>query len=332
VWSVASALTGMMHDFFGLFLCRVLVGVGEATLGPAALSLLSDLFSPRHRATVNAVFSAAIPIGAGVALLGGGALSARFGWRNAFLFCGLPGVVLALVVFFQPEPARGRSEGHVATATETLSETLRALFAAPGFVRAIVGYGFFAIAANALSMWVPTLLVRGYGLTVAQAGLYTGAIAGSCGLVGVLGGGACADALAARMQHGRAWFVTGAAVACAALWLALLGAQSVIGVLVPTGFLTALALSWLGPGAAEVQSLAAPARRGTAIGIYFFVVNALGYGIAPLIIGRISDAHYFASTVQLRIALLVCPLAAVIAAGILVPRARRGDTAMHAAA
>jgi hypothetical protein len=171
-------------------------------------------------------------------------------------------------------------------------------------------------------MWVPTLLVRGYGLSLAKAGLYTGAIAASCGLVGVLGGGACADALAARVQNGRAWFVAGAALACAALWGALLGARTVAAVLVPFGGLTALALSWLGPAAAEVQSLAGAARRGTAIGVYFFVVNALGYGLAPLVIGRLSDAHATDAS-PLRVALLVCPLAALLAAGVLAPRTRR---------
>jgi MFS family permease len=329
VWSAASALTGAMHDFLGLFLCRVLVGVGEATLGPAALSLLSDLFSPRRRATVNAAFSAAIPIGAGAALLGGGALAAYLGWRNAFLCCGLPGVVLALVVFFQREPVRGRNDATPAQASESLASTLRTLVAAPGLLRAIVGYALFAVAANALSMWVPTLLVRAYGLTLAKAGVYTGAIAASCGLLGVLGGGACADALQARVRDGRAWFVAAAALACAALWTALLGARSVAGVLVPYGGLTALGLSWLGPAAAEVQSLAGPSRRGTAIGVYFFVVNALGYGIAPLLIGRVSDAHADAS--QLRLALLVCPLAALLAAGVLAPRVRRLAAALRTA-
>jgi MFS family permease len=74
VWSLFSGLTGFAHDFWGIFLCRVMVGVGEATLGPAAFSLISDYFPPRVRATVQAVYSSGIALGAGVAFLVGGPL------------------------------------------------------------------------------------------------------------------------------------------------------------------------------------------------------------------------------------------------------------------
>ena len=99
VWSLFSGLTAFANDFWTLFFCRVMVGVGEATLGPAAISLLSDYFPPLKRATVTSVYSMGIAIGAGFAALLGGSLS-QYGWRTAFMIVGFPGMVLGGLVFF----------------------------------------------------------------------------------------------------------------------------------------------------------------------------------------------------------------------------------------
>ena len=85
VWSLFSGLTGFANGFWSLIFCRVMVGVGEATLGPAALSLLSDYFPPRMRASVQSVYASGITIGAGLAFFLGGWIGMRFGWRFAFI-------------------------------------------------------------------------------------------------------------------------------------------------------------------------------------------------------------------------------------------------------
>src|SRR6185436_21136873 len=90
VWSLFSGLTGFADSFWTLFLCRVMVGVGEATLGPAALSLLSDYFPPHRRATVQSVYSSAIALGGGLAFLLGGRIGQYYGWRVAFYALGFP--------------------------------------------------------------------------------------------------------------------------------------------------------------------------------------------------------------------------------------------------
>src|SRR5215210_3422395 len=105
VWSLFSGLTAFANDFWTLFACRVMVGVGEATLGPAAISLLSDYFPPLRRATVTSIYSMGIAIGAGLAALLGGSLS-QFGWRTAFMLIGFPGAVFGILVFFLREPTR----------------------------------------------------------------------------------------------------------------------------------------------------------------------------------------------------------------------------------
>jgi MFS family permease len=110
IWSLFSGLTGFAKGFWPMFFCRLMVGVGEATLGPAALSLLSDYFPPRMRATVQGIYSFGIAIGAGLAFLLGGWIGQTFGWRSAFYFLGFPGLLLAVIVFFLKEQRRGRTE------------------------------------------------------------------------------------------------------------------------------------------------------------------------------------------------------------------------------
>src|SRR5436305_3734509 len=96
VWSLFSGLTGFAHGFWPLFFCRVMVGVGEATLGPAALSLLSDYFPPRIRATVQSIYSSGVAIGAGLAFLFGGQIAQYYNsWRVPFYLLGFPGLVFA---------------------------------------------------------------------------------------------------------------------------------------------------------------------------------------------------------------------------------------------
>src|SRR5512141_2605867 len=110
VWSLFSGLTGFAHGFWALFLCRLMVGVGEATLGPAALSLLSDFFPPRLRATAQSVYACGIAAGGGLAFFLGGWIGQTHGWRWAFYLLGFPGLLLAALVFALREPARGTTE------------------------------------------------------------------------------------------------------------------------------------------------------------------------------------------------------------------------------
>src|SRR5215216_4459118 len=110
VWSLFSGLTGFAHSFWTIFFCRLMVGVGEATLGPAALSLLSDYFPTRMRATVQSIYSSAIALGGGAAFLLGGWIGQSHGWRWAFYLLGFPGLLLAVFVFLLREPVRGRTE------------------------------------------------------------------------------------------------------------------------------------------------------------------------------------------------------------------------------
>jgi MFS family permease len=187
VWSGMTALSGLARSFTHLAVARVGVGVGEASATPAAFSLLSDYFPPARRATVLAIYSSGIYIGAGLGLGIGGLIVARWdaawggatppfglaGWQVAFLSVGLPGLLLALWVRTLREPIRGQSEGLAAAPPEPhpFREFLRELAAVlPPFTilrLATAGAGSGVIVANLLAAaaiaTVATLLIRTLG-------------------------------------------------------------------------------------------------------------------------------------------------------------------------
>lgn len=318
VWSLFSGLTGLMHSFTGLFVCRMCVGIGEATLGPAALSLLSDLYPSRTRATASALFSAGIPLGAGIALFLGGLLGERLGWRWAFYLLGFPGVLFSLLVLALREPPRGAHEPAAPEGPAGFLPGLAQILGQRTIVLLLLGYSFSSLAGSALSLWIPKYLVQAFKVPLATVGRYTGACAALGGLLGVVGGGVLADRFQARAVGGRLLFTALLALLCAPLWLLLLRAQSVPFVLIPFALLMALGLSWLGPAAADMQDLVAPRHRGLGIGVYFFVVNVLASGLGQPIIGAISDhLHVGAEPWRMRQSLLVCPAAALLSAVLL---------------
>jgi MFS family permease len=139
-WSAMTALSGLASGFGQLGLARIGVGVGEATAGPCGFSLLSDLFPPRRRATVIAIFTSGIYIGGGMALslgtglahawdhafAGGARPLALAGWQAAFLGLGLPGLAMALWVASLREPRRGRFEATAMPADMPAAQAWRA--------------------------------------------------------------------------------------------------------------------------------------------------------------------------------------------------------------
>jgi MFS family permease len=314
-WSLASAATGWMTTFEGLFLCRVLVGVGEATLAPAALSLLADLFPARLRATAGALYSAGIPLGAGLALWLGGGIGESMGWRPAFLLLGLPGVALAALVLWLPEPTRA---ARPAVTQRNTQSGIWSVITRPAWALQVAGYAVFAIATNALPMWVPGLLRARFDLGLAEVGAWMGACAVLGGLAGSALGGVLADLWQQRTPAGRAWFGAVAAGLAAVAWVLVLSGPTFGVAIAAVGVLMALGLAWLGPAAADVQDLAGVEHRGLAIGVYLFAVNALGHGFGPPLFGWLNDrVGAGVDPTLLAKSLVLSPLVSVVGAALL---------------
>jgi len=315
IWSLFSGLTGFAKGFWPMFFCRLMVGVGEATLGPAALSLLSDYFPPRMRATVQGIYSSGIAIGAGLAFLLGGWLGQVYGWRYAFYFLGFPGLLLAVVVFFLKEQRRGRTE---VVAVRYSSKDWKILFQSVPLRYLFLGYGLFGLASNNLGIWVPSFFVRVHGISIVTIGIVAGVLAIVVGVPVTIFGGYISDRLRRFGKGGRMLFSMCAGLASIPLWLIMLFGDNTVLLLILNSVLFGLALSWLGPAAADVHDIAGPHLRGLGIGIYFSTVNIVAYGIGSPAIGKISDLLGASAYPGLmRYSLLLCPIACAISAWLL---------------
>src|SRR3982075_1540915 len=110
IWSVATLFTGFARNFVQLFLSRAVLGIGEAGYYPAGTSLLSDYFPKEQRGRVLSVWNVGSAVGIAVGFAGGGYVAEKFGWRNAFFFAAVPGILFALLAFGVREPLRGSVE------------------------------------------------------------------------------------------------------------------------------------------------------------------------------------------------------------------------------
>jgi MFS family permease len=311
IWSLFSGLTGFAGGFWSIFLCRVMVGVGEATLGPAAISLLSDYFPPSKRATVTSIYSMGIAVGAGFAAIFGGYLS-QIGWREAFFIVGFPGMALAALVFFLREPARTvRKAGE----ENYSSADWHKLLLNKTFVLLCVGYAFLGLATNNFSVWGATYINRLYQIPIPTIGYWAGILTLAAGVPATLLGGVIADWFREKSRGGRMLYGAILSVISAVLWLVALFTDN-FSIIVPASFVILFAaLAWLGAAAADATEIAGVNLRGLAVAIYFFSVNIFAYIIGSNLIGYLSDK--FGATenpLMMRYALLVCPVSCILAA------------------
>lgn len=310
VWSLFSGLTGFADSFWTIFFCRVMVGVGEATLGPAALSLLSDYFPPRMRATVQSIYSSGIAIGGGLAFFLGGWIGQTYGWRWAFYLLGFPGLILAILVFLLREQPRGRTETQAAMQSST---DWKMLLRSKPLLYIYFGYALFGLASNNLGIWGPSFFVRVHKLSLLVVGTAAGILSITVGIPAMIAGGYLSDRFIRRFRGGRMAFTACAAFLSVPLWIALLFLDNLSLLVAVNVVLYALALMWVGPATADVHDIAGPHLRGLAIGIFFSTVNIVAYGIGSPLIGKISDTLGVATNPEaMRYSLLVCPAACAL--------------------
>lgn len=294
LWSSMTALCGLATGFVPLFLARIGVGVGEAGASPPSQSLIADYFPPERRAFAMGVFYLFIPLGFVIGFLGGGWMNEYLGWRPAFFVVGLPGLALAaLVKLTLCEPPRGYSERRDdPEVVPRLRSTLRFFWAKRTLRHLPLAGAIHGIGAFAAAVWLPSYLIRTFGMGSGEAGSWMALAYGLGGGLGVLAGGTLTD-WAARRSGDRRWYAWSSAamllasVPCSVVVFLAGSAEIAVAALIAS---TLLGHMFLGPVTAAVQGLAGIRRRAVAAALYLFLVNLVSTGLGPLVVGFASDA------------------------------------------
>jgi MFS family permease len=326
LWCAATAACGLASSFVQLFLARIAVGVGEAALSPAAMSIISDSFPKERRAVPIGVYAAAAAAGAGLALIVGGtviqAVSNR--WQTAFIFVGLGGLVLLPLLATILEPAR-RNESAVGIEPTRIDRFIREH--ADFMVRHYVAVSFYSVVIYAVLSWVPALFIRVHGWTPGETGLRYGLVLLIFGGAGTVLGGVAAALIGKRGVQQPAICITVFGMAVAWPLLAL-GGWAKDGWTALGWYAPALLFMTL-PGGTAIQVVqeAVPNRlRGQASAIYYLANSVIGLTLGPLSVGLLTDYVYedplrIGSALAL-IAIVIAPATSILALSTRAPFAR----------
>lgn len=292
-WSGLTALNGLAWNFWSFLLIRMGVGIGEASYAPAANSLIGDLFPAHKRARAMGIFMLGLPLGLLLAFFTIGAMVTAFdSWRAPFFIAAVPGVILALFMFFIKEPTRGAAE-QVKSLTTPVEKPVRKVLAIRTFWWLVVAGLTFNFATYACNSFMVPMLQRYFLLPLEQAAMATGVIVGLTGLLGLTLGGWLADKIHQRWQTGRLLFAAlSMLIAAVATGCALFIGRVEVAV-----FVTLFSIGWLFSYNfytcvyTAIQDVIEPRLRATAMALFFAGLYLLGGGLGPVAVGVLSD-HY----------------------------------------
>ncbi len=322
IWSAMTIASGMAKSFAHLVVARIGVGIGEAAGTPPAHSLIADYFPSHKRGTALAIYSSGVFAGSAIAYLGGGYLLEHFDWRTAFFILGAPGLLFALVLRFTVrEPARGMSDGGQPVAAEdtTFAETLKFLSQSRAWVLLMIGCAFLSIPGYGVLMWGYEFFARVHELSPVETGKWMALIVGVGGVGGTILGGLVTDKMGQVKQSWRILVPGLLTMAGAPLCLIFLLTDSLTLSLICFFPYYILMNAYIPAMYSVNQSLAKLKMRATASAICLFLINIVGAGAGPFIVGALSDLFapaYGADSI--RYALAAVTLLIVIGCGFLV--------------
>jgi len=293
VWTAMTAASGLARSFWQLAAARVGVGIGEAAGSPPAHSLLSDYFPLERRATALSIYGAGVYLGVAAAYLGGGYIGHHFGWRTVYLVIGLAGFPLAALVRFSiRELPRGYSDAGATPGRDEAVPFLRAmrdLARNRSFVLVVLATSVMSLSGYGVLTWGATFLMRVHGMGMVEVGVWLGLAIGITGGLGAYLGGRWADAMGRRDPRWYVWLPALELAAAVPFVVGFVLLESRIAALlffIPFHF---LASSYLGPMLSTIQNLVVPRMRATASAVNLFVVNLVGLGVGPLLMGYLND-------------------------------------------
>lgn len=300
-WSLASGASGLAQFFAMLLITRLFVGVGEAGYGPAAPTIISDLYPVARRGAVLSWFYAAIPVGSALGFVLGGLVTQHLGWRTAFYVVVPPGILLGLLCFWMKDPPRGQTDvGSGARNRKATIADYLVLLKTPSYVLDTLGMAAMTFAIGGISFWIPKYFVeRPHAPSLGQVNMIFGAIVVLAGLLATLAGGWAGDKLRSRFTG--SYFLVSA--------LGILAACPFVIAMVYAPFPLAWVMCFVavfclffntGPSNAILANVTHPSVRATAFAVNILVIHLLGDALSPPLLGKIG--HYSWSTAFLVVA------------------------------
>jgi predicted MFS family arabinose efflux permease len=294
VWSAMTTASGLAMNYWQLLVSRIGVGVGEAGGTPGASSILSDYFPASQRPMALTIFALGASIGAWIGADVAGQLADAYGWRTVFLLLGIPGVVFGLLIFLTVhEPKRGQLDRNKSAVSPSFGATFKYLLQQRSAVHVMLGSALTALWGWGLIWWTPTFLVRNFGMTAGEAGIFTGPMH--------LIGGSLATLFTAWLVAQRSMIDPRRVV-----WLMgiVVGIATVVSYFIYTSqsIETIRILLWIfipsiyfyiGPCFGLLNNLAEPRMRAMFCAFTLFAANVGNLIIAPQLVGLLSD-HYIA--------------------------------------
>jgi sugar phosphate permease len=322
LWSLATTGSSLVGSYAGLLLTRGLVGIGEASFGTISPPFLADYFPVGKRGRVMAIFFLTIPAGAALAYLLTGWLGEAWGWRRCFQLVGLPGLLLAVPIFFLKEPARGAMDAPDGASLPPMETAPSVPFSYRGRIRHVVtsyrelirsrsylytnlGYAALTFAIGGMAFWMPRYLETVKGASFEESNHLTGSVVAVAGMLGTLVGGFAGDRLMRRTR--RAYLLLSGAGVLAAIPFAL-GAifSPQRGIYAPclAGAVFCLFLN-TGLLNAAIVSVSPPSLRSTAVAANIVIIHILGDAPSPFLIGWVSDLSSLQVGIQLAVAAML---------------------------
>lgn len=292
LWSFMTVLCGVAQNFFQLLLARVGVGVGEAGCTPPAHSMIADYYKKEERGRAMGVYAMGIPIGAFIGTTFAGIIAHEYGWRVALFAAGIPGILLAIVFKLTiKDPPRGYADAKPAERSPEipLATVFATLWRKKSFRYLILGGALCSFCGYGAGALQPLLFNEAFGMTIRDLGIWLGLFGLVTGVLGTYLGGWMGDKFGATNPKR---FVQ------APMWGLIISLPfHVAAMFMPTWqlwmlvfFLPALLNNlWIAPVFALAQGLAPLAMRAMATAVMLFVVNLIGLGFGPVVVGAVAD-------------------------------------------
>jgi MFS family permease len=288
-WSLATGACGMVTSWTQLLVSRVAVGLGEAIGLPGNQSVIADYFPANRRGLAMSVLLLSPPVGAFIGFVGGAWIAQNYGWQWTFILAAVPGVILGVLVhMFIKEPPRGRHDAEAGEEVPKLGAVIRRFALLPSARHLVAGSTLAAAIGFGLNFFFTSLMMRRFGLSIAEAGLYAGLIASLPAAASVVASGWLGDRLGAKNPAAYALIPGISILIGGPLYIVAIVQDSLpllLGLVTVSAFLQ---FGYLGITFATLQNLMHSRMRATASAL-LNAIYAIAGGIGPYVLGRMSD-------------------------------------------